>query len=49
VFTVASASVVVVKLKVDVGPVGGVETMSVSEAFAVSGVVNESVTTKVTG
>ena len=43
----ASARVVVVKVRVDVGPVGPAETVSVSEAFAVSGVLDASVTTKV--
>jgi hypothetical protein len=33
----------------DVGPVGAAEMVSVSEAFADSGVVDESVTTKVNG
>jgi hypothetical protein len=39
---------VVVKLMVGVGPVGAAEMVSVSEAFAVCGVVDESVTAKVT-
>jgi hypothetical protein len=52
VFRVASARLVVVKVRVDVGPVGPVgaaEIVSVSAALAVCGVVDESVTTKVAG
>jgi hypothetical protein len=41
--------VVVVKVRVDVGPVGAAEMVTVSDAFAVCGVVDESVTTKVNG
>lgn len=42
----ASASVVEVKVRVDVG---AAEMVSVSEPFAVPGVVDESVTMKVNG
>ena len=48
-FKVASARLVVVKLRLDVGPVGAAAIVRVSEAFAVCGVVDESVTVKVTG
>ena len=45
----ASAIVVVFKARPDGGAVGAAEMFRVSDAAAVSGVVNESVTTKVTG